>query len=58
MESRNIVLQENRVTISAILRCQEISSSKLSKNPTWKRSDCIDSRKFTGDKAHFQRIKL
>ena len=58
MESENIILQENRVTISAILRCQEISSPKLSKNPTRKRSDCIDSRKFTRDKTHFQRVKL
>ena len=33
-ESGNIVLQENRVTISAISRCQEICSSKLSKNST------------------------
>ena len=58
MESGNIILQENRVMISAILRCQEISSSELLKNPTRKRSDCIDSRKFTRDKTHFQCIKL
>ena len=58
MESGNIILQENRVTISAILGCQEISSSKLSKKPTRKRSDCIDSRKFTRDKTQFQRVKL
>ena len=58
MESGNIILQENRVTISAISRCQEISSSKLSKNPTRKRSDCIDSQKFTRDKTHIKRVKL
>ena len=58
MKSGNIILQENRVTISAILRCQEISSWKLSKNQTRKRSDCIDSQKITRDKTHFQRVKL
>ena len=46
MESKNFILQENRVTISVILLCQEISSLKLSKNPTRMRSDCTDSRKF------------
>ena len=58
IESGDIFLQENRVRISAISCCQEICSSKLSKNPTRKRSDCIDSRKFTRDKTHFQRVKL